>query len=287
MVRSLNAVAQARVADAIQKLGKALPCSVVSIPVAGVPIFTVKFEVNAAPFTLPNVTVPMFGPEWIRYPIAVGTKGVVFPADASLGGMSGLGSGVADLTSLGNLSSLVFFPIANADWAPSPDPQALWVYGPNGVVISDPAGLCSITLTPAGIQIVGNIIHTGNINISGNAVIAGALSAASAAITGAITAASGTFTGAMSAASLALSGALTAASAALTGALTSATAAISGVFSAAAATVASLHSTGAIQGDTTIVANTQVSVGSHTLTNHTHVVVIPAVATVTSATPTG
>ncbi len=175
---SLNRFGQKKAAEAIQQLGKALPCSVAAIPVAGVPIVTVKFEVNAAPFTIPNVTCPLFGPEWIRYPVAVGTKGVVFPADAYLGGVSGIGDGVAQLGVLpGNLSALVFFPIGNKTWDPSESPNSLVLYGPDGVIIRDAEKKTTITLTVDGVVIQvqagkaltveGNLIVSGNLQLGG------------------------------------------------------------------------------------------------------------------------
>lgn len=178
---SLNRLGQKKAAEAIQLLGKALPCSVVSVPTAGVPIFTVKFEVNATPFTIPNVTVPMFGPEWIRYPIAVGTKGVVFPADAYLGGMSGLGDGVADLAQKpGNLSALVFFPISNKGWTASEYPTCVEIYGPDGVVIRNVEKTATFKVTkdlnewkpPAGQKMIldGDVLIKGSLFLAGSIV---------------------------------------------------------------------------------------------------------------------
>lgn len=134
IARSLNQFAEKKALDAIELLGKALPCSVTAV--AG-SIVTVKFELTNISYTLPNVTCPMFGPEYIRYPTQVGDKGAVFPADAYLGGMSGLGGGVADLSLVGNLSALVFFPIANKNWSASDNANALVLYGPDGVILRD------------------------------------------------------------------------------------------------------------------------------------------------------
>ena len=175
---SLNRFGQKKAAEAIQLLGKALPASVAAIPTAGVPIFTVKFEVNAAPFTIPNVTVPLFGPEWVRYPIGVGTKGVVFPADAYLGGVSGLGDGVAQIGQLpGNLSALVFFPIGNSKWEANDEPETVLIYGPDGVVIRsvDKTAVMKVTKAenswkpPAGQPIVldSNVIIKGGLALRG------------------------------------------------------------------------------------------------------------------------
>lgn len=166
---SLNKFARTRATDQIQNLGKALPASVVSVRGA---IVTVKFEVNSA-FTLPNVTIPLIGSEYARPPIQPGCKGLVFPADAYLGGMSGLGGGVANLAQRGNLTALVFAPIGNAGWT-TVDGNAFVIYGPNGVVLRDQNSHCVITLTPTGIAIT--LPGGGNIVVTGGDVIADGIS---------------------------------------------------------------------------------------------------------------
>jgi len=130
--RDLNRFAEQKALDALQLTGKALPASVVSV--AG-SIVTVQFEISAAPFTLPQVTVPILGPEYIRFPTQVGDKGFVVPADARLGAMSGLGKGTASLALPANLSALVFAPFGNKDWSATDDAQAAVIYGPNGAVL--------------------------------------------------------------------------------------------------------------------------------------------------------
>jgi hypothetical protein len=147
---TLNEFARRKAADAIQQTGRSLPATVVS---AKGSIVTVKFEITNTVFTLPNVTIPLFGPEYIRYPIQTGDKGFVVAADAYLGGMSGLGGGTADLTQLANLAALVFFPIGNTSFF-AVDPQAVVIYGPNGVVIRDTTNASNITLTPQTIDSV-------------------------------------------------------------------------------------------------------------------------------------
>lgn len=163
--QSLNKFARERATDQIQSLGKALPASVVSVRGA---IVTVKFEV-ASDYTLPNVTIPLIGSEYARPPIQAGCKGVVFPSDAYLGGVSGLGGGTAGLTPRGNLTALVFAPIGNSGWTVV-DGNAFVMYGPNGVVLRDSNSLCVITLTPSGIAIA--LPGGGNIVVSGGDVIA-------------------------------------------------------------------------------------------------------------------
>lgn len=137
--KNANQLAINRAQQAIQNTGRALPCRVVSVDGA---IVTVAFEVNAAPLTLPNITIPKAESNWIRMPTQVGDKGVTMPADAYLGGVSGLGGGVANLTRPGNLSALVFVPVSNAGSGPV-DPDAAQVQGPNGVIAQTTEGITS------------------------------------------------------------------------------------------------------------------------------------------------
>lgn len=145
--RTLNQFATRKALDEIEKRGLALPGHVISV--TG-PIVKVNFDVSGA--TLSQVTMPLFGPEYIRYPVQVGDKGAAFPVDAFMGGVSGLGTGSADMTLQGNLSTLVWFPVGNKNWS-AVDPNAVTIYGPNGVVLKDSAGHTTATLTPAGLAI--------------------------------------------------------------------------------------------------------------------------------------
>ena len=103
VARSLELFANRKVRGALAALGQSLPATVVS-RTGG--IVTVKFALTS-PYTLPNVTVPIVGSEYVRLPIQAGCPGFVMSADAYLGGMSGLGGGTADLSPRGNLSMLV------------------------------------------------------------------------------------------------------------------------------------------------------------------------------------
>lgn len=138
LVVNLNRFTDDKITAAQQLLGKALPASVVSIDGTGT-IVTVKFEIESDLFTLPNVTCPLFGPAYIRYPLRAGgdnpTKGYVIPGDFYLGAMSGLGSGNATFDQRPNLSNLVFFPFGNSGLSPTPDADKTVVYGPAGVLV--------------------------------------------------------------------------------------------------------------------------------------------------------
>jgi len=156
--RSLNIFAERKVREAIQLLGKGLPCSVVEVLSSELTsIVTVKFELSPTkvPFTLPQVTVPMFGPEWIRYPTQPGDTGVVIPFDARLGGITGLGAGLADLTMPANLGALVFMPIANANWDAPEDENKIILYGPNGAILRSKSGMAKVEVTASEVQITG------------------------------------------------------------------------------------------------------------------------------------
>lgn len=177
--QTLNLFGQKKAVEAIQQLGRSLPCSVSAIPVAGVPVVTVQFEVMAAPFTLPKVTVPIAGFEYIRFPVQVGCRGFVMAADAYLGGVTGIGGGQAQFgVQPGNLSALVFVPLGNAGWEPSDEPEKVVIYGPDGVVIRSPNKNVKVTVTNTGVvvdvpvgtamTVNGKLIVVGDLNIGGS-----------------------------------------------------------------------------------------------------------------------
>ena len=126
--RTMNRFVEGKVQDGASLAGKSWPCHVTAVNGS---IVTVAFDV-ASPFTLPQVTMPIFGPEYIRYPIQVGDKGITLAADVYIGNASGLGGGAAsNLATRGNLSVLVFLPIGNLNWTPTEDPNALVLYTVN------------------------------------------------------------------------------------------------------------------------------------------------------------
>lgn len=150
IARTLNRFAENKVRGALSLLGQSLPASVISRAGA---IVTVRFEVNSAPFTLPNVTVPMIGSEYIRLPIQAGCKGWVLTADAYLGGMSGLGGGAAGLVPRANLSALVWSPIGNSAWDAAEDPNKIVLYGPDGAILRTLDKACSVAVSATGVVV--------------------------------------------------------------------------------------------------------------------------------------
>lgn len=154
---NLNKLAINSAGKVIQNTGRALPCSVTKVNGS---IVTVKLEIDTAPWTIPQLTIPKAESQWIRVPTQVGDKGIVIPADAYLGGISGLGDGNHTLVKPGNLGALMFFPVA-ATGFPSVNTNQAFVCGPDGVLLQTKDGSVSINLTESGIVItVGSATYT-------------------------------------------------------------------------------------------------------------------------------
>ena len=147
--KSMNDFAKGKVLDQLQINGRPLPAIVVQCTGNMV---EVAFALNSS-FTLPNVTIPIFGPEYIRYPMQAGDKGLVLPMETYIGGMSGQGGGTASLTTPANLSALVYLPISNTQWE-AVDTDVLVMYGPEGVTLRDKESNTTFLLTPESITIV-------------------------------------------------------------------------------------------------------------------------------------
>jgi hypothetical protein len=146
LARSLPAGVTAQIMDAVQLTGKALPCHVIAVEGA---LITVAFDVSGL-YTLPTVTIPLFGPEYVRYPIKATDLGVVIPCDARLGYTSGQGGGIPDLSTPGNLESIFFMPLGNKNWV-AVDPAQVTIYAPNGVTIRDTGSGATVVLHPTSI----------------------------------------------------------------------------------------------------------------------------------------
>lgn len=146
--KSMNSFAENKISDAAQIAGRTLPAVVVA---QSGKMITVSVSLNSG-YTIPELTVPIFGPEYVRYPMQPGDKGVLLNMGIYIGGMSGQGGGVADLTTPQNLSALVFLPISNTEWE-NVDPNTLTLYGPEGVTIRDSGNNTTFLLTPDAVTI--------------------------------------------------------------------------------------------------------------------------------------
>lgn len=125
---TMNTFAQRKIDDQAQRTGQALPCTVVAV---NWPSVVVTFEIiQDSGYTIPQVEMPVAMSTYVKIPIQIGDAGLAIPADARLGGISGLGVGQAPLTLPSNLGALVFLPISNAHWS-TPNPSSLVLSSPN------------------------------------------------------------------------------------------------------------------------------------------------------------
>jgi hypothetical protein len=126
LAQSLNVFAAGKAADALQKLGKGLPCKVKTVISPW--IVTVNFALDATPWSLQPVTIPVAAPPYIAYPIQVGDAGEVISSDLRLGQITGLGAGTPKLTDTpANLSNLAFLWLGNTAWT-TLDPEAVVIW---------------------------------------------------------------------------------------------------------------------------------------------------------------
>ncbi len=123
---SLQKLGKAKAADAIQALGKGLPCTVAKVISPGVVV--VNFYVASMPAPLAQVEMPVNKTPYIDYPIQVGDIGIALSTDLRSGGLTGLGIGTPSLTdTVGNLSSMHFFWLGKLSEV-FLDPAALALY---------------------------------------------------------------------------------------------------------------------------------------------------------------
>lgn len=137
---TLLGISRAAIDQYHMMMGKAMPASVVSVEKNNT-IVKVKIEIQG-PYTYPEITCAVTGPEYIRFPIQKGDKGLLLPSDYYLGAMNGFGAGVATLTRQPNLSAMVFTPIGNKKFedVKEEDKNKVVLYGPDGVVLQTPKG---------------------------------------------------------------------------------------------------------------------------------------------------
>ena len=176
--QALYALAKSAALEVIQSRGGlALPCKVIALnpngpngQPLGYSFVQVQFEVNVpytkpdgtkGTYTLPPLVLPKAEGQWIRSATQVGDFGVTQALDTSHGGVSGMSAGVSNLgTAYGNLSTLVFVPIANTDFGEAPSPDRVWVNGIQGADTSDTAQTAITTHAP------NNITHTAGVGTS-------------------------------------------------------------------------------------------------------------------------
>jgi hypothetical protein len=131
--KSLNEIAVTKAAD-YKWQTQSWPCTVAAIISSG--IVQINFEVDGGKVSLPKVIVPVGWSEYTRLPVQVGDKGLAVQASLTLGGLSGLGSGLPNINRrMSNLQGLIFVPIGNTNWSTVVDQKKIVLYGPDGAVI--------------------------------------------------------------------------------------------------------------------------------------------------------
>jgi hypothetical protein len=110
------------------------------------------------PITLNNVEMPIIDSRYIREPIQPGDQGMTVAADYALGGVTGLGSGVATTARPPNLSALAFAPLGNANFPTmlgnfTISGDQLTLNGPGGAVMLDASGANSVNVTTSTVAI--------------------------------------------------------------------------------------------------------------------------------------
>jgi GpV Apex motif len=143
---SLDRIAHDAVAQALEQVGKGLPCTVVSVSGQFV---TVNFEVNGGLYKLPNVTIPINTSQYDWLPVQLGDSGYTQAADVSLAAVSGVSNNVPTLTQSANLTGLCFQPVSNKTWTGPANMRV--VQGPGGVLVQDLAATTTFRLTPGNI----------------------------------------------------------------------------------------------------------------------------------------
>jgi len=171
---SISNLIQNKLNENQQAFGFQLPCRVTKVTGS---IVTVAFEIDTGgQFNFPEVQCPIAQSTYVRLPVQVGDFGVCMAADARLGGVTGLGQGLAPLDLPFNLGALIYVPIGNLNWS-SVDPNAVNINAPNGAVIRDTNNNTTITLVPSGVTVIHGstkmVIDSSGVTITGNLTVHG------------------------------------------------------------------------------------------------------------------
>jgi hypothetical protein len=194
---SLGNFVDQSVRNGLSGLGLVFPCVVTEVGLdgSGNTIVTVNFQVNPVSYTntevtLPSVTMPIAESSYIRIPVQVGDTGIAISASVRLGGITGLGAGLAPLAPSSNLGALVFMPISNTNWG-TLDPNAVVIDAPNGAIIRTNNGNAVVTISQDEIELAYGsntiVINGTNITINGNLQVNGTINSTEDISAGSVT----------------------------------------------------------------------------------------------------
>ena len=171
--QNLVGVIDNQIGEASQADGWELPCTVKSISDDGL-FVTVDFAISQGQFPIPTITIPIAESEYVRLPIQVGTVGITKKIVADITYISGQQDGVSTLNTYGNLNTaLCFVPITNKKLFPiTPNKNALWLYGPAGVIVQNENGDSKVTVSAASVRMESGSSYI-QINKDGSIVIKG------------------------------------------------------------------------------------------------------------------
>ena len=194
---SLANFTEQSVQEGLSGLGQVYPCTVKSVGLdgSGNAIVTVNFEINpvsstGTKITLPPVTIPIAESKYVRIPVQVGDQGIAVSASVRIGGITGLGTGLAPLSPASNLGALVFMPVSNTAWE-TLDPNAVVISASNGAIIRTDDGKAVVTIADDKItvayQSISLVINGSNVTINGNLQVNGTINSTGDISAGSVT----------------------------------------------------------------------------------------------------
>jgi len=194
---SLANFTEQAVQEGLSGLGQVYPCTVKSVGIDGNgnTVVTVNFEVNpvsstGTKITLPEVTMPIAESRYVRLPVKVGDQGIAVAASVRIGGITGLGTGLAPLAPASNLGALVFLPVSNTAWD-TVATDAVVISAPNGAIIRTDDGKAVITVADDKItvayQSVNFVIDGSKVTINGNLQVNGTINSSGDITAGSVT----------------------------------------------------------------------------------------------------
>jgi hypothetical protein len=130
---SVNDFTNSKANDFQQNMTKGMPCHITKIG-PETDMVVVAFDTKGS-WAMPTMKMPVAFSPYARDALKVNDKGYASPGDYYLGGMSGLGGGVADYAPRGNLTPLVFHPISKTTNEKRDNNQYVVTGGDNGVKI--------------------------------------------------------------------------------------------------------------------------------------------------------
>lgn len=137
---SINRVAVDRSKDTLWVKGLKLPCIIKSVSAN-----TVKVQISVKNMDSNMYEVPCARSAYERPPYQVGDRGVVMCMDVDISEMTGAGSSVPSMATIGNLGALVFFPVSTTKGKAPDDLNMYYISGPNGFLLTSVDGSVSVS----------------------------------------------------------------------------------------------------------------------------------------------